>query len=68
MFTFNLESSNYEEKEKGQTLKFEDLSLDAPRNSEMLNLWRDFLKVVKFIDENQEWLITLLGDAKALKE
>ncbi len=34
----------------------------------MLNLWRDFLKVVKFIDENQEWLITLLGDAKALKE
>ena len=30
LFTFNLESSNYEEKEKGQTLKFEDLSLDAP--------------------------------------
>ena len=55
-------------KKKGQTLKIEDLSLDAPRNSEMLNLWRDFLKVVKFIDENQEWLITLLGDAKALKE
>ena len=23
-------SPNYEEKEKGQTLKFEDLSLDAP--------------------------------------
>lgn len=47
-------------KKKGQTLKIEDLSLDAPRTSEMLNLWRDFLKVVKFIDENQEWLLSML--------
>ncbi len=48
--------------------KYNAGAISAPRNSEMLNLWRDFLKVVKFIDKNQEWLITLLGDAKALKE
>ena len=30
LFTFNLDSSNYEEKENGQTLNFEDLSALAP--------------------------------------
>jgi len=40
----------------------------APRNSEMLNLWRDFLKVVKFIDENQEWLNPLLVHAAKMKQ
>ena len=47
---------NYTEKEKGQTLKFEDLSLDAPLGPEILNLWIDFKKVVKFIDDNASWL------------
>jgi hypothetical protein len=51
-------------KEKGQTLKKEDLSFDAPRNSEMLNLWRDFLIVVKFIDENREWLKPLFKEVR----
>ena len=56
LFTFNLDSSNYEEKEKGQTLKKEDLSFDAPLGHEILNLWIDFKKVVKFIDDNASWL------------
>lgn len=59
---------NYGEKENGQTLYFEDLSNLAPRNSEMLNLWRDFLTVVKFIDENQEWLNPLLVHAAKMKQ
>jgi len=57
-------AGNYGEKEKGQTLIFEDLSNWAPQNSEMLNLWRDFQKVVTFIDENQEWLRTLIEQVK----
>ncbi len=27
----------------------------------MLNLWRDFLKVVKFIDDNGKWLKVLMA-------
>lgn len=42
----------YGEKEKGQTLNSEDLSTVAPVGVELLNLWNDFRKVVKFIDEN----------------
>lgn len=45
----------------GQTLNFEDLSHLAPQELEKLNLiWRDFRKVVRFIDENREWLDTML--------
>jgi hypothetical protein len=54
----------YEEKENGQTADFDNLSALAPRNSEMLNLWRDFLTVVKFIEENQEWLEPLLKQVR----
>ncbi|MBR6416244.1 MAG: hypothetical protein IKS22_09095 [Bacteroidales bacterium] len=64
LFARYLNPMNYGEKEKGQTLNFEDLSNLAPRNSEMLNLWRDFLQVVKFIDENQEWINPLLRHLK----
>jgi len=46
--------------EKGQTLISEDLSSVAPFDIKMLNLWNDFRKVVKFIDENRTWLIPLL--------
>ena len=28
----------------------------APRNSEMLNLWKGFIELVHYIDENKEWL------------
>ena len=49
----------YEEKEKGQTLISEDLSSVAPAGIELLNLWNDFRKVVKFIDENQ-WVKPML--------
>ena len=38
---------------KGRDLR---LGLSAPPEVELLNLWRDFRKVVDFIDENQEWL------------
>ena len=47
------------EKEKGQTLISEDLSSVAPPTIEMLNLWNDFRKVVKFIDENP-WVKPML--------
>ena len=30
------------------------------QNIEILNLWEDFLKVVKFIDENFDWLNPLM--------
>ncbi|MBR1434087.1 MAG: hypothetical protein IJ584_03120 [Bacteroidales bacterium] len=63
-FARYLNPMNYGEKEKGQTLNFEDLSNLAPRNSEMLNLWRDFLIVVKFIDENREWLKPLFKEVR----
>lgn len=36
--------------------------LEAPPEVEYLNLvWRDFRKVVRFIDDNQDWLLPLLG-------
>ena len=37
----------------------------APESEAMLNLWRDFRKVVKFIDENKTWLLPAL---EALKQ
>ena len=59
LFVFDLKSVGYAEKEKGQTLNFEDLSSVAPAGIELLNLWNDFRKVVKFIDENP-WVKSLL--------
>ena len=59
MFVFDLKSVGYEEKEKGQTLNFEDLSSVAPAGVELLNLWNDFRKVVIFIDENP-WVKPML--------
>ena len=47
-------------KEKGQTLISEDLSSVAPVSVELLNLWNDFRKVVRFIDENP-WVKPLLA-------
>jgi len=35
-------------------------SLFAPAEVELLNLWRDFREVVKFIDLNKEWLTPML--------
>lgn len=32
----------------------------APQKVELLNLWRDFRKVVEFIDRNNEWLHPML--------
>ena len=51
----------YKDKEKGQTLISEDLSALAPPSVELLNLWNDFRKVVKFIDENAVWLKPLMA-------
>ena len=40
-----------------QTRRFPAL---AVKNIEILNLWEDFKKVVKFIDDNFEWLNPLM--------
>ena len=39
-------------------------SASAPPSKEMLNIWWDFRKVVKFIDINRGWLETLLEQVK----
>ena len=46
-----------QEKEKGQTLNFEDLSNSAPQKVEFKNLWWDFRKVVDYIQQNEKWLL-----------
>ena len=28
----------------------------APQNSEIMNLWRGFVDLVRYIDDNKEWL------------
>ena len=50
----------YKEKEKGQINFSTDLSFVAPVSVELLNLWNDFRKVVRFIDENP-WVKPLLA-------
>ena len=42
--------------------------IGAPENNEILNLWRDFLKVVDFIDDNHEWLNPLLAQTDKMKQ
>ena len=44
---------------KGRDLR---LGLSAPAEVELLNLWRDFRKVVEFIDRNNEWLHPMLEE------
>ena len=42
-------------------LSYKGLSIVPVRqNIEILNLWEDFKKVVKFIDDNFEWLNPLM--------
>ena len=53
-------------KEKPTTLASDWLS-DAPLNSEMLNLWKGFVELVHYIDENKEWLDRELEICKHLK-
>ena len=61
LFTYGLKSGGYEDKESGQIDFSTNLSALAPQELEKLNLiWRDFRKVVRFIDENREWLDTML--------
>ena len=47
-------------KENGQTVISDDLSVFAPLSDEMLKVWRDFRKVVEFIQQNEKWLRPLL--------
>ena len=61
MFAYPSESGSCGEKESGQTVIADDLSALAPLNVEILNLWRDFKKVVKFIDANSCWLRLLMS-------
>ena len=43
-----------------------DLSALAPAELEKLNrVWRDFRKVVQFIDDNKVWLMPLLERVKS---
>ncbi len=60
-FGIDPESVGYEEKKNGQTVISDDLSALAPPDLEMLNLWRDFKKVVRFIDDNIHWLRPLMS-------
>ena len=42
-------------------LSYKGLSINSVlQNIEILNLWEDFKKVVKFIDDNFEWLNPLM--------
>ena len=59
LLVFDLKSVGYNEKEKGQTVISDDLSFFAPVSVELLNLWNDFRKVVRFIDENP-WVKPML--------
>ena len=40
----------------------------APAGIELLNLWNDFQKVVKFIDDNATWLRPLLDKMASNKK
>lgn len=60
LFTYGLKSGNYGQKESGQTDFSTNLSAFAPLMFEILNLWRDFRKVVEFIDKNSNWLSPIL--------
>ena len=51
---------NYEGDKKKKVIKNDDLSPLVRQNIEILNLWEDFKKVVKFIDDNFEWLNPLM--------
>ena len=52
-------------KESGQTVVSDDLSALAPPEVEYLNLvWRDFKKLVRFIDDNKAWLLPLLEKSR----
>ena len=64
LFARYLNPTNYVEKESGQNVVSDDLSAFAPLPVEMLNLWRDFRKVVQFIDENENWVKPLLAVIK----
>ena len=67
MFVYDLKSRGYIDKEKGQTLISEDLSALAPHMPEILNIWKDFKKVVEFIDANKAWLISLMQVCEKIK-
>ena len=67
LFVYGLKSDDYKEKKNGQTLNFEDLSAFAPLTGEILNLWEDFRKVVKFIDDNANWLKPLMSVCEKIK-
>ena len=57
---FGLKSEAYKDEEKRQIIRKDDLSLLVRPSIEMLNLWEDFRKVVKFIDDNFTWLNPLM--------
>lgn len=51
---------NCKNKKKETNCQNDDLSLFVHPSIELLNLWEDFHKVVKFIDDNFEWLNPLM--------
>ena len=44
-----------------------NLFVSAPLTGEILNLWEDFRKVVKFIDDNANWLKPLMSVCEKIK-
>ena len=64
MFISHLPGRFGVEQENGQTDEISDLSVSAPADDELLKVWKDFRKVVNFINENEKWLTPLLQKCK----
>ena len=61
MFLFGLESMSCGDKKRNKPSGNDGLSSLVRQDIEILNLWEDFKKVVKFIDDNFERLNPLMG-------
>jgi hypothetical protein len=57
-----------QQKESGQTVVSDDLSALAPLNNEMLNLWKGFVELVRYIDNNKVWLDEMLAICKVMRK
>lgn len=40
----------------------------APLNNEMLNLWKGFVELVRYIDNNKVWLDEMLAICKVMRK
>ena len=69
LFVYDLNSVSYEQKQNEQTFVSDDLFVLAPLRDDYLNrVWRDFRKVVRFIEDNASWLLPMLEQVKKKPE